>query len=59
MEKKPQNQKKIDITSLKVIDKKNLNSIYGGTAAPQVFTSLVNDEDPGGGFCSIAADIDG
>ncbi|WP_312752017.1 hypothetical protein [Epilithonimonas hominis] len=57
MEKKSQNQKKIDITSLKVIDKKNLTSINGGTAAPEVFTSFFTDNDKGG-FCSLAGDID-
>ena len=49
--------KKIDITSLKVIDKKNLTSIYGGSAAPQVFTSFFSDNDKGG-FCSLGGDID-
>lgn len=49
--------KKIDITSLKVIDKKNLNTLHGGNA-PTVFTSLVDDTDKGGG-CSLFADTDG
>ena len=57
MEKKSLPLKKIDITSLKVIDKKNLTSIYGGSAAPQVFTSLIIDYDTGTN-CSLFVDID-
>ncbi|WP_312752013.1 bacteriocin [Epilithonimonas hominis] len=57
MEKKSQNQKRINLNVLKVISKKNLNSIYGGTAAPEVFTSFFSDNDKGG-FCSLGGDID-
>ena len=57
MEKKLSTPKKIDITSLKVIDKKNLTSIYGGSAAPQIYTSLATDIDQGTN-CSYLWDID-
>ncbi|WP_312752019.1 bacteriocin [Epilithonimonas hominis] len=57
--KKSQNQKRIDINALKVIDKKNLNSIYGGTAAPEVWTSFFNDLDNSSGmFSSLWGDTD-
>ncbi|WP_312752020.1 hypothetical protein [Epilithonimonas hominis] len=56
MKKKFQNQKKIDITALKVIDKKYLNAVYGGTA-PTKWTSFTDDTDTGA-FCSLAGDTD-
>ncbi|WP_312752011.1 hypothetical protein [Epilithonimonas hominis] len=57
MEKKTSTPKKIEITTLKVIDKKKLTSVYGGTAAPQSYTSLAWDIDQGGN-CSYLQDID-
>ncbi|WP_312752008.1 hypothetical protein [Epilithonimonas hominis] len=57
MERKTSTPKKIDITTLKVINKKKLTSVYGGTAAPQYFTSLFGDYDTGDN-CSLVADVD-
>ena len=48
--------KKLDIASLKVINKKNLNTLHGGSA-PAVFSSLFDDRDKGSG-CSLASDTD-
>jgi hypothetical protein len=56
MKKKSETPKKIDITSLKVIKKENLNTLYGGSA-PAIFTSFFDDSDSGTN-CSIALDID-
>lgn len=56
MKKTPQPVKKINIASLKVIDKKNLNTLYGGNA-PTKWTSWSDDTDTGG-LCSIYSDTD-
>lgn len=56
MKKISQPVKKIETISLKVIDKKSLNAVYGGNA-PSQFTSLVNDFDVGN-YCSLISDVD-
>jgi hypothetical protein len=56
MKKTQQPIKKIDITSLKVIKRENLNTLYGGSA-PAKWTSWSQDTDTGG-FCSISSDTD-
>ena len=58
MKKTQQPIKKIDITSLKVVKKENLNTLYGGNA-PATWSSLAMDIDNGSdGRCSIYYDVD-
>ncbi|GEM_PF-4313944 len=48
--------RKIKITSMKVIDRKKLDLLFGGSA-PSIFTSFFSDSDQGD-KCSIALDTD-
>lgn len=56
--------KKIDIKSLKVVDKKSLITVLGGSSspdeslAPEKFSSLFSDIENDGGFSSLFSDND-
>ncbi|MDN3692138.1 hypothetical protein QWZ06_07625 [Chryseobacterium tructae] len=62
MKKTNKNSKKIDLNSLKVINKENLNSIHGGgrelSLEQSAWSSLVSDNDNTDTFSSLFSDIE-